>query len=597
MNKLNRLFPGTVIESFFSCWALMKLGRFESGNIVTGIFFIMSCYLFYHINVTLAKKEYTRLHQQVSFLLAFFFTIFYVGVDYVNYISGLTNHLFQAIILGAVSLGLFTLLYKLILLLYSYTTDVSHCTAFLQGLHVHSLSDTRFHLLHKLTSFVKKHPFCFATGFCMLCWMPYFLYEYPGIMTPDSINQFEQVLGVIPYSNHHPWVHTLLIKLFYDIGSLFTDDMVVAISFYTFFQMLTMACIVGYFIATLIKLKVRSGICIAFVLFYALVPFHAVFVVTLWKDVLFAGGVLLFTTTLLRLTRFTTRGDFLLYFVAGVMLCLLRSNGWYAFLVTLPFLLYYFRKQWKVMVPVQLGILLLALLVKYPIMNACQVEQPDFIESLSIPTQQIAAVICNDRELTQEQWNLVHHVIDTTYIKELYDATFADNMKELVRAGHQEYLVAHKAEYLQLWLQLLVRYPFDYLKAYTYQTFGYWYPDSFYKVADIDGISGSDLGISHTPLIGGPLVIKAKEISIKLGSMIPLYSLLWSMGVLLWVFLLCIGNSWIRKERLKLIFYLPGFMIMLTVLIATPVATEFRYVYFLVYTLPLYLVVSLLPKS
>ncbi len=52
----------------------------------------------------------------------------------------------------------------------------------------------------------------------MLCWLPYFLYQYPGIMTPDSVNQFEQVLGLIPYSNHHPWVHTLLIGLIYHIG-------------------------------------------------------------------------------------------------------------------------------------------------------------------------------------------------------------------------------------------------------------------------------------------------------------------------------------------------------------------------------------------
>lgn len=54
-------------------------------------------------------------------------------------------------------------------------------------------------------------------------------------MTPDSINQFEQVLGVIPYSNHHPFVHTMLIKLLYQIGLFFASDMVVAISFYTYF--------------------------------------------------------------------------------------------------------------------------------------------------------------------------------------------------------------------------------------------------------------------------------------------------------------------------------------------------------------------------
>lgn len=68
----------------------------------------------------------------------------------------------------------------------------------------------------------------------MLFWMFYFLYQYPGIMTPDSINQLEQVLHVIPYSNHHPWVHTLLISVFYHLGYLLTGNMVTAMSFYTF---------------------------------------------------------------------------------------------------------------------------------------------------------------------------------------------------------------------------------------------------------------------------------------------------------------------------------------------------------------------------
>lgn len=228
-------------------------------------------------------------------------------------------------------------------------------------------------------------------------------------------------------------------------------------------------------------------------------------------------------------------------------------------------------------------------------MNSFHVIQPDFIESLSIPTQQIAAVICNDRPLTSEQMNLIEQVIDTTYIKDLYNPTYADNMKELVRAGNQEYLTTHKWDYFKLWFTLGVTYPADYLKAYISQTYGYWYPDSFYLVAEAEGVSGTGLGVSHTPLIGGPLVIKAKEISIKLGSMVPIYSLLWSMGVAFWILIFCIGNAFVRMEKEKLVFYLPSIALYLTVMIATPVATEFRYVYFMVFALPFYLMTALIP--
>ena len=76
--------------------------------------------------------------------------------------------------------------------------------------------------------------------------------------------------------------------------------------------------------------------------------------------------------------------------------------------------------------------------------------------------------------------------------------------------------------------------------------------------------------------------------------MVPLYGTLWSMGVVCWVFIFCIGNAFVRKETEKLILYLPSAALLLTVLIATPVATEFRYVYFLVFGLPFYLMCALI---
>ena len=180
-----------------------------------------------------------------------------------------------------------------------------------------------------------------------------------------------------------------------------------------------------------------------------------------------------------------------------------------------------------------------------------------------------------------------------TYIKDLYNPTYADNMKELVRAGNQNYLVQHKWEYFKLWVSLGLRYPSDYIGAYVAQTYGYWYPDAFYPVAEGEGVSATELGVSHTPLIGGPIVIKAKEIALKLGDMLPVYSLLWSMGTAFCFMLFCIGSVVMRKERAKLVCYLPSFALYLTVMIATPVATDFRYVYFMVFSMPFYLMTSL----
>ena len=575
------------IQSFFATWALMMASRMQVGNILTLVFFLLCFFFFRHIDVRLSKSdfEHTKYTSAVCLVLAAIFSALYMAVDYTYYVENLTSPWFRIGIVTAVLIGFLVLFYNLVLLLFSFTGDKNRMNTLL-------FSDDD--PATPLFSFYQKHPALCAFLLCILCWLPYFLYQYPGIMTPDSINQLEQVLHVIPYSNHHPFLHTLLIGFFYNIGYKLTGNMVVAVSFYTFFQMCMLALTVSYLIGTLRQFRLRSLGCFIITLFYALIPYHAVFSVTVWKDILFAAGVLFFGCSMLRLLKEITISSLIVMGISGLVMCLFRSNGWYAFLLCLPFLLFYFRRKARTVFPVLIGVFAVAVIVKYPVMNSLSVIQPDLIESLSVPTQQITAVICNDRPLTQEQLTLIENVVDLTYVKDLYNPYYADNIKELVRAGHQDYLVAHKGEFLKLWIQLGLAYPGDYLEAYIHQTYGYWYPDSFYLVAEAEGVSATSLGVSHTPLIGGPLVVKGKEIAIKLGGMLPLYGTLWSMGVALWVLIFCIGNSFIRREKRKLILYLPTVALFLTVMLATPVATEFRYVYFLVFGLPFYLITSVL---
>lgn len=582
-------------QSFFTAWALIKAARLEPGNILGAIFFLLSFFFYRRIHHYVENKVFLHTSESrwVRIVLSIFFTLLYMAVDGHHYIETLTSRLFQSIILLAVFTGFFILFYQLSTLLFSCLGDKDALGNLLFSQETSCEGEHLSGSLHFLLSFYKRHSALCGFFICMLGWMPYFLYQYPGIMTPDSINQFEQVLGLIPYSNHHPLAHTLVIKLFYNIGLLFTSNQVVAFSFYTFFQMCFMAFSVSYFIKTLELFRIKPLVSFLFTLFYGLVPYHAVFSVTIWKDIMFAGSILLLNCTLLRFLKEIRPGGIIMFLFTGMMMCLFRSNGFYGFLLCIPFFLWSFRKKARIFFPAIAGILLTVILIKYPVMNSAHVIQPDLVESLSIPTQQIAAVICKDRELSPRQLGLIENVVDLTYIKDLYNPTYADNMKELVRAGNPSYLSAHKKEFFRLWLELGFTYPGDYIKAYIDQTYGYWYPDSFYLVAEAEGISGTGLGVSHTPLIRGPLVVKAKEIAIKLGDMLPIYSLLWSMGVIFWVFIFCMGNVLIRKEKAKLICYLPSLALYLTVIIATPVATEFRYIYFMVFSLPFYLIVSL----
>lgn len=565
----------------------MKTGKMEAGNIFTAFFFILSFLFFRYVDQkkSLLQTKDRRL-SVASGVLAGIYTLCYMLMNTSGYVETLTNNMFRLTVLTAVAIGFFFLFEGLLSYFFIVIKDKAKLSRiFCENEHTGNSRNP-----------FCKHPFLSSFVICLLGWLPYYLYQYPGIMTPDSINQMEQVLGLIPYSNHHPWVHTLLIKAFYTLGYALTGDMVAAVGLYTLAQMSLLALSISYFISAMRVLKLKPFWCMMLSLLFALLPYHAVYSVTVWKDIPFAAAVLLFMTSLLCMKHERLLRHSVIFVIAGIMMCLFRSNGWYAFLLCIPVLFVYYWKHDKKVIGLLICSLFVAILVRYPLMSAKQVTPPDFVESLCIPIQQISNVLVNGRTLTEEQNALIDHVIDRSYVKELYNPAFADNMKELIRAGHPEYLEAHKREYLQLWLQLLIQYPGDYLEAYIQQTNGYWYPDSYYLVAEAEGISLTTLGISHTPLIRGPIVVKAKEIAIKLGSMIPVYGTLWSMGIAFWFLLFAMGCVWIRREDRKLLYLLPCMALWITVMLATPVATEFRYVYFLILCEPFFLCMMLLPE-
>ena len=256
----------------------------------------------------------------------------------------------------------------------------------------------------------------------------------------------------------------------------------------------------------------------------------------------------------------------------------------------MPLILLVYRKWLKVMVPVHLTILALVLFVKYPVMHVYEIPQADFVESLSIPVQQIARVIANGESLTEHEAAYVDQLMDLDQIAAAYQPDCSDNIKNLIRQKGIRTLEADKDEFFKIWLSIGIEHPKAYFDAYTAQTNGYWYPDVACEVGLADGIYPNEFGLRWQPLIHGNVIIKIKELLFKLPEMIPLYGLLWSMGFLLWALIL-LGALGLRMGKpASALVCLPVLLLMLTLCIATPVAAEFRYAYAAFYALPLLIV-------
>jgi hypothetical protein len=165
-------------------------------------------------------------------------------------------------------------------------------------------------------------------------------------------------------------------------------------------------------------------------------------------------------------------------------------------------------------------------------------------------------------------------------VDELYCPWFADNIKELLRSGNPEILEQNKGKYLGLWIRLGLKYPMDYILAWKDLTQNIIYPEGDYDIAIIEGVYKNSFGLTEQPLIAGKIAVKLRELLIKLGSYIPVYGFLWSMGSYTWILLLAAVKILSRKGHEKrLIILIPAAAIIATLFLAIPAARLFRYAY------------------
>lgn len=427
--------------------------------------------------------------------------------------------------------------------------------------------------------------FLFSFGAVALVDLLYwYLVAYPGNLTYDSIVQLKQIISG-SYTNHHPYYHTLIIKMCYDFGMAVFHDINKAVAVYSVFQIVVSALVFAYAVVTLYEKGRSRKVLLAVAGTYALLPYHWLQSCMMWKDILFAVMVLLLVTCLYRLVCMKTRlVDIILLFVSTLGFGLLRSNGTIALLLTSIVFFFYFWQaktvDWrkKAGIGISMGTaLVLVLILKGPVLNYLEVKPVDQIESLSIPLQQVARV-AHDCELTESEKEILGEVVDIEVLNEKFDARISDNAKNTFRAGGlNEALAADKGKYIKFWITLGLSHPMEYVKAWVDQTAGYWNGGyHYYKIAQ-NRISENDIGIVR--MIRIPMLDKAVNWMIDLVSYNSYYlTIIECHGVCAWLCILVLFFT-VMTKRKGWIGVVPLLAIWLTLLVATPVFNELRYAY------------------
>ena len=187
--------------------------------------------------------------------------------------------------------------------------------------------------------------------------------------------------------------------------------------------------------------------------------------------------------------------------------------------------------------------------------------------------------------------------MDLEQVSSLYQPDVSDPIKNLIRSTSGTYLDSHKGEFLSLWFSIGLSHIPAYFDAYVAQTHGFWYPAGDYEVGLSDGIYPNNFGLTWQPLLKGSIIIKIREILFKLWKLIPLFGFLWSMGGMFWSLLISLCMCLRESRYANAVLMIPAMVLVITLCIATPVATEFRYAYALFYGLPLYVMLPFIRSN
>lgn len=417
--------------------------------------------------------------------------------------------------------------------------------------------------------------------------------QYPGTLTPDSIWQMSQVL-THTYSNHHPYYHTQIIHFLVWIGYHLFGNINAAVATYSVFSVGVMASCFAYVVYTIYQAAHNKWLTFGVFLYYLIMPFHIMYSITMWKDVFFGGIVTIFVVTWYRILRQIGKHqklDWVIMLISALGMCVLRSNGLMAFGCSVIVFGILFGKKQRKMLLCFMGVIIVSFILKHPVLSALKVTQPDTIEALSIPAQQIARVVVNERELTDKQTELLSQVIDIEKISEEYLSFISDPVKELVREkDNQDYIGTHRLEFISLYVQLGLRYPADYIAAWIDQTKGYWNAGYDYW-RWTSGVYKNSLGIERT--------VNSEHFSSLVGFCLYLWEhnsitqLFLSIGLYVWGIIFSTYMAIIKRKRVELFVAIPFLAVILSLLIATPVYAEFRYAYAIFCGMPFLLFTAL----
>lgn len=436
-----------------------------------------------------------------------------------------------------------------------------------------------------------------------LC-IPVFLAEFPGFFVYDAQEELNEVL-TRSFTTHHPLFHVLLLGGVIAFVHKLSGSWNAGIAVYLILQLLVISAVYAYVVTYLQKKGIGKKARVFWILFYGLFPTIVMYTLCSCKDGLFSAFILLMTLFLLQMVEdvegfFRNRKKVVSFVAVAVLMPLFRHNGFYAYLVFVPFAIIYFRKKLKPLMAAVLVLpMVLYLLFSSILSIVCNSEGTHHQEMLTVPITQLARVYTYDGDsLSDEDKAVIESYIPKENLK-----NYTPRVSDLVKVGFNNKLYEEdKKSFWNVWIKVFKDHPVAYLNAWMLTSYGYYYPPAVINVYkgntvfsftyDESSYFGYEVEPPGERKSFIPVIDKLYRY-LSIGSFqqdATILHLLFSPGLYLFIYLFVFAYRLSKKMTGEILPFLPMILTFCTVLLGPTYLV--RYVLYLWTTLPLLLVGS-----
>lgn len=600
--KQNLLIILAAISNFFLCLYL----QFEPRVVFGVAFFLLTLKAATFLKGTsFQKRELIAIGLfaflfDLSLILGFHITI--TGSTYNG--SAFENHISPYSIIDFVALvfifpGLFTML------LAAYSLFVrSHKTS-LPPKASHSTNNLKINPLGiKTTILLALVPF--------ICWIPYLLIYWPGFIFGDTLSSLAQATGLAPYSNHHPFLYTMFIKMCLKIGNILGIGNTGGCVLYCLIQMSFMAYAFSYLSRWVTaRCSLKNYCALIIVLVFSLSPYVATYSIAMWKDPFFSTALALATLLLMDFILskgaiIKTNKAWIPCFVALlIIISFSRNNGIYIVVCIEIVLLAYwiivkkgprnFSNIGKLTGTIAC-VVALCFAITGPVYRTLDVAPSPRAESVGILLNQMARVAALDGDMTESDREYLNSIVPLDEYKTLYTPTCTDNLKWSASFNS----AALENGFFGHWLSLFAQNPRAYFEAWELQTFGFWainQPDAHSRLNISSGIPRNTVEAYATDLNVYQINAENKLEHDSLRDVFPQDSRSIPISIIFWTVLflsICLCLSGRARWIIALV---PSLALLGTLIVASPIWYWPRYGAAVQFLIPFYVALIIMAKN